>query len=36
MDTGEGDAMTDFKAIKRRIVHAVQRRVVNPVGRNCR
>jgi deazaflavin-dependent oxidoreductase (nitroreductase family) len=25
--------MTDFKAIKRRIVHAVQRRVVNPVGR---
>jgi deazaflavin-dependent oxidoreductase (nitroreductase family) len=33
MDTGEGDEMTDFKAIKRRIVHTVQRRVVNPVGR---
>jgi deazaflavin-dependent oxidoreductase (nitroreductase family) len=25
--------MTDFKAIKRRIVHTAQRRVVNPVGR---
>ncbi|WP_319452373.1 MULTISPECIES: nitroreductase/quinone reductase family protein [unclassified Mycobacterium] len=25
--------MTDFKAIKRRVVHTVQRLVVNPVGR---
>ena len=25
--------MTDFNAIKRRIVHTAQRRVVNPVGR---